>query len=286
MISSVSWTNHSTRSLPWNTGRVYSSEVGQYNEFLQTETTDGFHVTSDSGDVGEQVVGAYFVFESGFSMNFGFVLGDVGEHAVDGEIGVGADLLVTWGGDHAGGGNPAAGDGCGVGPVFDAEGFGGFFGGGEWVVGGVGPVVEHGLEGGHDFFGRKVFDVVEFGFAVGLVESSGEHVDGAVVVDGAEDVVEVDGAVKKVPGDVALQGPEVGVGGQGVGAGGPGDGDEVFVSGEVEPAEGELFVALGVRCGLDDGHVRSLVRIATGVRRSRFRTNVRWCRHQGSFVKG
>ncbi len=47
MISSLSWTNHSTLSLPWMIGRMYSSVVGQYRLSLQTLTTDGFQVTSD-----------------------------------------------------------------------------------------------------------------------------------------------------------------------------------------------------------------------------------------------
>ena len=46
-ISSESWTNHSTRSLPWMIGRMYSSVVGQARLFLQAATTDGFHVTSE-----------------------------------------------------------------------------------------------------------------------------------------------------------------------------------------------------------------------------------------------
>ena len=46
-ISSDSWMNHSTRSLPWMIGRMYSSVVGQYRLSLHTLTTLGFHVTSE-----------------------------------------------------------------------------------------------------------------------------------------------------------------------------------------------------------------------------------------------
>src|SRR5271170_1466436 len=46
-ISSDSVTNHSQRSLPCSTGRMYSSDVGQNRLSLTTEQTDGFHVTSD-----------------------------------------------------------------------------------------------------------------------------------------------------------------------------------------------------------------------------------------------
>jgi hypothetical protein len=46
-ISSESWMNHSTRSLPWKTGRMNSSVVGQASEALHTAVTDGFQVTSE-----------------------------------------------------------------------------------------------------------------------------------------------------------------------------------------------------------------------------------------------
>ena len=93
----------------------------------------------------------------------------------------------------------------------------------------------------------EVLDVVELGLAVGVVVTAGEHVDGAVVVDGAEHAVEVDGAVEEVPRDVALQRAQERVDAEHVLAGGPGDVDEVLVAGEVERAEGELAVALRVR---------------------------------------
>jgi hypothetical protein len=48
--------------------------------------------------------------------------------------------------------------------------------------------------------------VVELGLAVGVVVAAGEQVDGAVVVHGADDAVEVDDAVEEVPGHVPLQG--------------------------------------------------------------------------------
>ena len=39
--------NHSTRSLPWITGRVCSSVVGHASDALQTPVTEGFQVTSE-----------------------------------------------------------------------------------------------------------------------------------------------------------------------------------------------------------------------------------------------
>ena len=91
--------------------------------------------------------------------------------------------------------------------------------------------------------------MVELGLAVRVVVPAGEHVDGAVVVDGAEDVVEVDGAVEEVPGDVALQGAQERVDAHHVAAGRPRDVGEVLVAPEVEPAEVELLVAVGVGPG-------------------------------------
>ena len=96
--------------------------------------------------------------------------------------------------------------------------------------------------------------MVEFGLAVSVVETAGEHVDGAVVVDGAEHAVEVDGAVEEVPGDIALQRAQEHIGTHHVLAGRPGDVHEVLVAGEVERTETELAVALGVGIGrLDVG---------------------------------
>ncbi len=46
-ISSDSCRNHSTRSLPWNTGRMNSSVVGQNRLAPHTEVTEGFQVTSE-----------------------------------------------------------------------------------------------------------------------------------------------------------------------------------------------------------------------------------------------
>ena len=83
----------------------------------------------------------------------------------------------------------------------------------------------------------------------GVVEPAGEHVDRAVVVDGAEDVVEVDGAVEEVPGDVALQGTQERVDAHHVPTGRPRDVGEVLVAAEVEAAEVELLVAVGVGSG-------------------------------------
>ena len=138
------------------------------------------------------------------------------------------------------GGDAAAGDGLGVRAVLDAERLVGLGRAGERVEALDRPVVEHRLERLADQRRLVVLGVVELGLAVRLVEPAGEHVDGAVVVDGAEDVVEVDGAVEEVPGDVALQRAQERVDAHHVLAGRPRDVGEVLVAAEVEAAEVEL----------------------------------------------
>ena len=89
----------------------------------------------------------------------------------------------------------------------------------------------------------EVLVVVDLGPPIGVVEPSGEHVDVAVVVDGAEHRVEVDDPVEEPPCDVALEGPEEDVDGDLVGAGGPRDRGEVLVAAEREAADGEARVS-------------------------------------------
>ncbi len=163
--------------------------------------------------------------------------------------GIGADLLVARDAHHAGRSNTPTGDGIGVAAVFHTERLVGLGGTGERVERGVRPIVEHRLEGVADQRRIEVLGVVELGLAVRVVEPPGEHVDGAVVVDGAEHAVEVDGAVEEVPGNVALQGAKEHIDAQHVLAGRPGDVHEVLVAREVEGAKAELAVPLGVWFG-------------------------------------
>ena len=95
--------------------------------------------------------------------------------------------------------------------------------------------------------------MVELGLAVAVVVSPGEQVDGAVMVDGADDVVEVDRAVEEVPGAVTLQGPQEVVDAQHMTASRPRDMGEVLVALEREAAERELAVAELVGFGRLDG---------------------------------
>ncbi|MCY1288333.1 hypothetical protein D9M70_373660 [compost metagenome] len=128
-----------------------------------------------------------------------------------------------------------------------AEGAAGFLRRGEGVEARVGPVVQDGLEGGHDPRRFELLAVVHPGFAQHAVEGAGVEVDLAVVVAGADHVVEVDPAVEEAPGDVAHHRAQEGVGGNQVRAGfalgGPGDAREVFVAADLEGAELEAAVA-------------------------------------------
>ena len=189
MISSDSCTNHSTRSLPWMTGRMYSSVVGQNRLSLQTLTTDGFHVTCERERYANRLKRGDLALEAGLGLDLRLVLGDVGEHPVDRvAVLVGADLLVARARRPCG---PPAMRRRVTASVFDAvlhaERLVGLGGAGERVVAAVRPVVEHRLEGVAEHRRVEVLDVVELGLAVGVVVAAGEHVDVAVVVHGAED---------------------------------------------------------------------------------------------------
>ena len=87
----------------------------------------------------------------------------------------------------------------------------GFIGSGVGIEAFVGPVVEHGFEDFAQIRRLEGFDVIAIRLAIGVIEEADEHFDGAVMVDGAEDVVEVDGAIEKSPTDIAHEGAQEGV---------------------------------------------------------------------------
>src|SRR5262249_19062444 len=84
----------------------------------------------------------------------------------------------------------------------------------------------------------------------GAVEGSGIEVDLAVVIAGADDMVEVDPAVEEIPGNVAHAGAQEGVGRHLVRAlrslGWPVNGDKVFVARQLELAELEGAIPVSV----------------------------------------
>ncbi len=92
------------------------------------------------------------------------------------------------------------------------------------------------------------------------VVTAGEDVDGAVVVGGAEHVVEEDPAVEEAPADIAHHRPQEAVDLHDVAALGPGDVGEILVAAELEAAEPEAGIAgFGIGAGLfdlgvEDGH--------------------------------
>src|ERR1019366_2545996 len=110
-------------------------------------------------------------------------------------------------------------------------------------------------------------------------EAPGEQVHVAVVVERADDRVEVDRAVKEVPGYVAHERLEKGLDGGHVTSGGPFDVHEVLVAFELESAHSEGPVAelvglVAERCLLS-AH-GDLLRTS-----GRCLPNARWCRGLG-----
>jgi hypothetical protein len=107
----------------------------------------------------------------------------------------------------------------------------------------VGPVLEDRLERLLQRRRLERLDVIAVVQPVGLVEQADEHLHGPVVVDGAEDGVEVDGAVEETPGDVAHQRRQEGVDRHDVAAARVPDVREVLVARERELPDGELAIA-------------------------------------------
>ena len=54
----------------------------------------------------------------------------------------------------------------------------------------------------------EVFDVLLVLRAIAVIEEAGKQVDGAVMIDRTENLVEIDDAVEEIPGDVAHEGLE------------------------------------------------------------------------------
>ena len=159
---------------------------------------------------------------------------------------VGATWRVARQADHAPGRDTHPGHRRFVVALLGAPGDPGLHRRGERIVALVGPVLHHRLEDIHQIVGLEALLVVAAGLAIGIVEAAGEHGDFAVVVDGAEDTVEVDGAVEEAPGDVAHQGAHEDVDGHGMAAARPTDAGEVGVALELELAGSETAVAGGV----------------------------------------
>src|SRR6185437_6441800 len=67
----------------------------------------------------------------------------------------------------------------------------------------VGPVLEQRLEHPLYIVAVEILDVLPVLLAVAAVVEPGEDVDVAVMIRGAENVVEIDGAVEEAPGQIA-----------------------------------------------------------------------------------
>src|SRR5439155_13236884 len=109
------------------------------------------------------------------------------------------------------------------------------------------PILQHLDEDPLDLIALEFLGMPEASLAQGLVIFATEDLNRAVMVDGAEDVVEFDHTVEEPPGDVALQGSEEGVDvhlmfHRLAGLGREVDVGKIVVAGETEAAELELFV--------------------------------------------
>src|SRR4029077_10102708 len=80
----------------------------------------------------------------------------------------------------------------------------------------VGPVRDHLLEDVHQLVRLEALDKIAPGGGVALVGGSEEHVNFAIEVGRAEDLVEIDSAVEEAPGNVAHEGAEETIHRQGV----------------------------------------------------------------------
>jgi hypothetical protein len=181
-------------------------------------------------------------------MDFGLVLRHVGEGAIDGHVVT--QRRIARQARHALGGDPGPLDGLDVLALLGTKGRAGLHGCREGIEALIHPVAQDGLESGHDVIGIEPLDVVDASLLQRAIEGSGVEVDRAVVIAGADDVVEVDPAVEEVPGNVAHAGAQEGVGRHLVRAprplGRPVNGDEIFVTRQLELAELEGAIAVSV----------------------------------------
>ncbi len=94
--------NHSTRSLPWMIGRMYSSVVGQNRLALHTEVTDGFQVTSERDRYLNRLKACSSFSKPGSALISGSSWLHIGEGAIDREaVGVVAQRRIVLQPGHA-----------------------------------------------------------------------------------------------------------------------------------------------------------------------------------------
>ncbi len=185
-ISSESWTNHSTRSLPWMIGRMYSSVVGHARLFLHAATTDGFHVTSDRDRYANRLNDAMSPSKPGSGITSGSSCVTSVKCRLIGNPDSSLRICSSPGTPTIRlRGDAVPRDRALVVPVLGAERRAGLGRARERIEPFVRPVVEHLLERLADQLRREVLHVVELRLAVGVVVPTGEQIDGAVVVHGA-----------------------------------------------------------------------------------------------------
>src|ERR1700730_7305357 len=194
--------------------------------------------------VAEEIKGVDFILEARLGVDLGSVLRHVGELAVDRISGfVGAQRDVVLQPDHPLGGQALARDGLAVAAMLGTECTAGLLRSGEWVKALVGPVLEQRLEHRLDVLAPEIFDPLLVLLAVAAIVEPGKDVDVAVMIGGAGDVVEIDGAVKEAPCQIADHGAQEQVHRHRMAAARPLDMREVLVPLEAEFAEREIAIA-------------------------------------------
>src|SRR6185437_4178318 len=166
------------------------------------------------------------------------------EGAVDREaVFLAPHRLVAFEAEHAVGSDERAQQRVGALLALLADRGAGFERGVERVVALADPVLADRRERLGHSFGGEGFEEIDACFLAPPVIGAGEHVDGAVVVGGAEDVVEEYPAVEETPADIPHHGAQEAVDLDDVAAPGPGDVGEILVAAELEAAELEAGIA-------------------------------------------
>src|SRR5438309_2113246 len=149
--------------------------------------------------------------------------------------------------DHAGGNDALAMNGSRVAGALGSDCRAGLARCGKGVEIGRDPIFENFAERAFDLTPLQLFGMPEPVLAQGLMVFAAEDLDRTVVVNSAEDVVELDHAVEETPGNVTLQGSEEGINiylvfHRFAGLRGKVDVGEIVVAGETELSQLKFFV--------------------------------------------
>src|SRR5438132_7926923 len=235
--------NHSTRSLPWVIGRMYSSVVGQNRLYSTAETISGFHVTSFRARYSYRLSkpnrsaysGLIFISPSfprrSWNASLTGCVSSVRWVLIIVVVTIRFRKIAGWG--------P---------PRFRPKGLPVSPRRGPRIEIRWDPVLEDRLERGADLLVREHLAIVLPGLLPRVVVLPEEHVDAFLVeVERAEDLVELHHAVEEVPADVPLDRAHELADGDVVLAARIADDREVRVPLELVAAEAERLVPEDVR---------------------------------------